>query len=138
LPEFRQPEADAELPLLMTCAKIPDRCHSQHQQAERPGRKPRLPAVFMHPATAEKQRIAENDTVTVYSLHGTMRARAKLDAALDPKTLWAHYGWWQAIPGEAKEMAASYSALGGRECDPVSGSALLRGIRCRVEKALPV
>ena len=134
LPEFRQPETGAEFPLLMTCAKLPDRCHSQHRQAEQPGRKPRLPAVFIHPATAEQLGIAEQDTVTVRSPHGTMLGRARLDAALDPQTLWAHYGWWQAIPGEAPEMAANYAALAGPECDPVSGSALLRGICCRVEK----
>jgi len=120
----------------MTCAKLPDRCHSQHQQAERPGRKLRLPAVFIHPATAHEQGIAEGDAVTVSSSHGAMCARARLDAALDPQTLWAHYGWWQAVGGESPEMAASYSALAGPECDPVSGSALLRGIRCRVEKSL--
>lgn len=138
LPEFRQPEVDAEFPLLMTCAKLPDRCHSQHQQAERPGRKARLPTVFLHPATAEEQGIAEGDAVTVYSSHGTMLGRARLDAALDPRTLWAHYGWWQAVPGEAPEMSANYAALGGPECDPVSGSALLRGIGCRVEKTKPM
>lgn len=137
LPEFRQPEPGAEFPLLMTCAKLPDRCHSQHQQAERPGRKPRLPAVYLHPVTAGEQGIAEGDAVTVRSPHGAMRGRARLDATLDPQTLWAHYGWWQAVPGEAAEMAANYTALAGPESDPVSGSALLRGICCRVEKSLP-
>lgn len=101
---------------------------------EHQGHKPRLPAVFIHPATAEKLGIAEQDTVTVRSPHGTMLGRARLDAALHPQTLWAHYGWWQAIPGEAPEMAANYAALAGPECDPVSGSELLRGICCRVEK----
>ncbi len=134
LPTFRQPKTSAEFPLLMTCAKLPDRCHSQHQQAERPGRKPRLPAVCIHPATAEERGIAEGDAVTVRSPHGTMLGRAKLHAALHPQTLWAHYGWWQAVPGEAAEMAANYTSLAGPECDPVSGSALLRGIGCRVEK----
>lgn len=134
LPTFQQPEISAEFPLLMTCAKLPDRCHSQHQQAERPGHKLRLPAVYLHPATAEKLCIVEGGTVTVRSPHGTMLGRAKLDAALHPQTLWAHYGWWQAIPGEAPEMAANYTSLAGPECDPVSGSSLLRGICCRVEK----
>ncbi|MDH4286836.1 MAG: hypothetical protein OEV26_05375, partial [Gallionella sp.] len=97
----------------------------------------RLPKVFMHPAMAQQHGIAEGDAVTISSRHGTMRGRAKLDAALDPQTLWAHYGWWQAVSGEAKEMAANYGALAGTECDPVSGSALLRGIGCRVEKAPP-
>ncbi|OGS98688.1 MAG: hypothetical protein A3H99_08340 [Gallionellales bacterium RIFCSPLOWO2_02_FULL_59_110] len=141
LPEFRQPETGAEFPLLMTCAKLPDRCHSQHRQAERSMEhqrsQPRLPTVYLHPATAEKLGIAEHDTVTVRSPHGTMLGRAMLDAALDPQTLWAHYGWWQAIPGEAPEMAANYAALAGPGCDPVSGSALLRGIGCRVEKTDP-
>jgi len=136
LPEFQQLELSAESPLLMTCAKLPDRCHSQHQQAERPGRKPGLPAVYLHPATAGEWGIAEGDAVTVRSLYGAMLGRAKLDATLDPQTLWSHYGWWQAVPGEASEMAANYTALAGPECDPVSGSALLRGICCRVEKTL--
>ncbi len=141
LPQFRQPGVSAEFPLLLTCAKIPDRCHSQHQQAERPldhqRRKPRLPSVFLHPATAEEQGIIEGDAVTVHSPHGTMRGRARLDAMLEPQTLWAHYGRWQAVGGEAPELAANYNALAGPECDPVSGSALLRGICCRVEKSLP-
>jgi anaerobic selenocysteine-containing dehydrogenase len=134
LPEFWQPQINAAFPLLMTCAKLPDRCHSQHQQAERAGRKPRLPAVCMHPATAEEQGIAEGDTVTVRSPRGTMLGRAKLDASLDPRTLWAHYGWWQAVPGEVAEMAANYTVLAGAERDPVSGSPLMRGIGCRVDK----
>jgi anaerobic selenocysteine-containing dehydrogenase len=137
LPEFRQPELNAEFPLLITCAKLPDHCHSQHQQAERPGRKPRLPAVSLHPVTAGEQGIAEGNAVTVHSSHGAMLGRAKLDATLDPQTLWAHYGWWDTVPGEALEMSANYTGLAGPECDPVSGSALLRGIRCRVEKTLP-
>ena len=60
-----------------------------------------------------------------------------MDATLDPQTLWSHYGWWQAVPGEASEMAANYTALAGPESDPVSGSELLRGICCRVERTLP-
>ncbi|MEO8417772.1 MAG: molybdopterin-dependent oxidoreductase [Methylophilaceae bacterium] len=136
LPEFGQPQLNAQFPLLITCAKIPDRCHSQHQQAERPGRKLRLPAVYLHPATAAQQGIAAGDVVTVRSPYGDMRGRAKLDATLDPQTLWAHYGWWQAVPGEALEMTANYAALAGAECDPVSSSELLRGICCRVEKTL--
>ncbi|OIQ89755.1 acetylene hydratase [mine drainage metagenome] len=134
LPEFRQPEPDDQFPLLMTCAKLPDRCHSQHQQAERPGRKPRLPAVYLHPVTAGELDIAEGDPVTVRSLHGSMLGRARLDATLDLRTLWAHYGWWQAVPDEAAEMAANYAILSGPESDPVSGSPLLRGIPCRAEK----
>lgn len=135
LPEFPPPTPDTDFPLLITCAKLPDRCHSQHQQAQRSGRKARLPWIYLHPATA--QHIAEGDTITVHTRHGTMLGRAKLDAALSPRTVWAHYGWWQAIPGEAPETAANYTALAGPERDPVSGSALLRGMACRVEKALP-
>lgn len=136
LPEFRRPELSMEFPLLITCAKLPDRCHSQHQQAERPGRKPRLPAIYLHPITAGEQGIDEGDVVAVLSPYGAMQGRAKIDATLDPQTLWAHYGWWQAVPGEVPEMAANYTALAGPECDPVSGSSLLRGICCRVEKTL--
>lgn len=133
LPAFRQPEPNAEFPLLLTCAKLPDRCHSQHQQAQRPGRKPRLPWIYLHPATAGEQRITEGDAVAVHTPHGAMLGRARLDAALDPQTLLADYGWWQAVPDAAPEMAANYTSLAGAERDPVSGSALLRGIGCRVE-----
>ena len=134
LPAFHQAALSAEFPLSITCAKLPDRCHSQYQQAQRPGRKARLPLVFLHPATAGEFGIAEGDAVAVHSPHGVMQGRARLDAALDSRTLWTYYGWWQAVPGEAPEMAANYTALAGSECDPVSGSSLLRGIACRVEK----
>jgi len=134
LPKFGPSQASAEFPLLITCAKLPDRCHSQHRQAERPGRKSGLPEVFLHPMTAAEQGINEGDAVAVRSAHGVMQARARLDVTLAPQTLWAHYGWWSAIPGEAAEMACNYAALAGPECDPVSGSVLLRGICCRLEK----
>lgn len=134
LPYFQQPELSAEFPLLITCAKLTDRCHSQHQQAERPRRKHRLPTVHLHPTTADDCGIVEGDAIIVRSLHGTMLARARLDITLDSKVLWANYGWWQAVPDEASEMSANYSSLSGPESDPVSGSALLRGICCQVEK----
>lgn len=136
LPDFQQPVLSAEFPLLITCAKLTDRCHSQHQQAERPRRKQRLPAVHLHPSSAGDRGIAEGDAIIVRSLHGTMLGRARLDASLDTKVLWADYGWWQEVLCEASEMAANYTSLSGPECDPVSGSALLRGICCQVEKAL--
>ena len=133
LPVFRPLQTSVEYPLLLTCAKLSDRCHSQHQQAERPGRSPRLPAIYLHPEIAEKMCIAEGEKVVVHSAYGKMLGRARLDATLHPQTLWAHYGWWQEITGAAQEMSANYTVLAGPENDPVSGSALLRGIGCRVE-----
>jgi anaerobic selenocysteine-containing dehydrogenase len=134
LPEFRDALPPEGFPLLLTCAKLPDRCHSQHQQAHRTGRGERLPLIMLHPDVAAERGIAEGEAVNVTSPYGTMRARAKLDANLDTGTVWAHYGWWQAVPGEAGEMAANYAGLMGPASDPVSGSALLRGQYCQVAK----
>jgi anaerobic selenocysteine-containing dehydrogenase len=134
LPEFRDALPPAGFPLLLTCAKLPDRCHSQHQQAHRAGRGERLPLIMLHPDVAAERGIAEGEAVNVTSPYGTMCARAKLDANLDTGTVWAHYGWWQAVPGEAGEMAANYAGLMGPASDPVSGSALLRGQYCQVVK----
>jgi anaerobic selenocysteine-containing dehydrogenase len=134
LPEFRDALPPEGFPLLLTCAKLPDRCHSQHQQAHRTGRGERLPLIMLHPDVAAERGIAEGEAVNVTSPYGTMRARAKLDANLDTGTVWAHYGWWQAVSGEAREMAANYAGLMGPASDPVSGSALLRGQYCQVAK----
>ncbi len=135
LPMFRETQPTPEFPLLLTCAKLPDRCHSQHQQAHQSARGERLPLIMLHPAVAAERGIADGAAVDVQSPYGTMRARAKFDAQLDTGTVWAHYGWWQAVPGEAAEMAANYAALMGPASDPVSGSALLRGQFCQVVKA---
>ncbi len=137
LPEFRDAPPPQAFPLLLTCAKLPDRCHSQHQQAHRAGRDERLPLIMLHPDVAAERGIAEGEAVNVTSPYGTMCARAKLDANLDTGTVWAHYGWWQAVPGEAGEMAANYAGLMGPASDPVSGSALLRGQYCQVTKVPP-
>ena len=72
----------------------------------------------------------------------TMRARARLDAALAPDVVCAQFGWWQAceplgLPGYAADGpgAANYNALIDTEVtDPLSGTVPLRSGLCEIRR----
>ena len=97
--------------------------------------------MHLHPDTAHARGIAEGDRVRVRTANGSIRVRARLDAALDARVVWVEYGWWQ--PGgrggadgydALSEQGANYSRLvSDRRVDPVSGSQPLRSGLCEVE-----
>ena len=72
-----------------------------------------------------------------------MRARARLNASLDPRVVCGPHGWWQAcealgLPGYDPfgPEGASYNLLIGTDAvDPVSGTASLRAQMCEIQPA---
>ncbi|MFC1864161.1 molybdopterin-dependent oxidoreductase, partial [Thermodesulfobacteriota bacterium] len=52
------------------------------------------PIVEIHPETAMKHDIEENDWVYIESPRGRIRERAKLNNSIDPKVIIAEHGWW--------------------------------------------
>ena len=126
LPEYVEPRLtpSPRHPLALTCAKLPQFCHSQHRNVPSLRRLVPDPEVSVHPETARARGIADGDWVVVETPTGEVRARARYDAALDPRVVCAQHGWWGA---------ASYNeAIASREADPISGSPPHRAYVCEL------
>jgi anaerobic selenocysteine-containing dehydrogenase len=140
-----RPDLAARYPLVLTTAKVVQFCHSQHRSMPRLRRHSPDPQVELHPSAAEARGIAADDWVVIETSRATMRARARLNAALAPDVVCAQFGWWQAceplgLPGYAAEGAgaANYNALiDTAVVDPLSGTVPLRSALCEVRRLEP-
>ena len=137
-----QPDLAAHYPLILTSAKLPQFCHSQHRAVPRLRRLVPDPEVELHPTTAAERGIAPGDWVVIVTPQGRIRARARLQPHLDPRVVCAQHGWWQActalgLPGYAPHgtESANYNVLISHAAmDPVSGAAPHRSYLCQISK----
>ena len=128
LPEFEEPrtspqsrpELAARFPLVLTCAKSLWFCETQHRNVPSLRRRVPDPQVELHPDTAQARGIAAGDWVRIETPHGSIRARAKLNASLDPQVVCGQHGWWQAC---AELGLPAYSTVRGRQREPEPGPA---------------
>ena len=152
LPEFSEPATSprsrpdlaTQFPLVLTCAKSLWFCESQHRHVAGLRRAALDPQVELHPDTARSRGIAAGDWVRLDTPHGSVRARAKLNASLDPQVVCGQHGWWQGCaelglepypllgPGSANLNAV----LRQQPSDPISGSSPLRASVCEVARLL--
>ncbi len=150
LPEFvepmtgpvSRPDLAERFPLVLTCAKVTQYCHSQHRNLPRLRKQVPDPSVEIHPAAAAARAIAEDDWVEIATPHGKIRARAHLRASLDPRVVSGQHGWWQecrelGLPGYAAvgpDSANYNAAISSDAVDPVSGVPSHRSYLCEVRK----
>jgi len=137
-----RPDLAEQFPLVLTCAKNPLFCETQHRALPSLRRRSPEPEVELHPTAAADRGITAGDWVVIESPDGAMRARARLNASLDPQVVCGEHGWWQA----SSELGApaydpfsadgsNYNLLIGRAAiDPVSGSVPLRAYLCQVSR----
>jgi anaerobic selenocysteine-containing dehydrogenase len=150
LPEYEEPrmgplsrpELVERFPLILTCAKNPLFCETQHRALPSLRRKAMDPEVELHPATAAARGIRPGDWVRVETPEGSIRARALLDESLDPNVVCGQHGWWQSCPTVGAPgydpfgpTGSNYNLLIGNEAiDPVSGSVPHRAYLCQVRR----
>ena len=135
-----RPDLIAEYPLVLTNAKSLRYCESQHRQIAELRRAAPDPLVEVHPDTAAARGISAGDWVRISTPNGAVRARAKLNAGLDPGVVCAQHGWWQGCdelalpPSDPFELGGFNLNLVLRQTpsDPVSGSQPLRASLCDV------
>jgi anaerobic selenocysteine-containing dehydrogenase len=138
----RLPDLAQQYPLVLTSAKTPLYCHSQHRNLARLRRLLPDPLIEMNPATAASHGIAANEWVAIVTPQGRARARARLTAGLADGVVAAQHGWWQAcadldLPGYdplGPDGANINLVIGNEAFDPVSGAAPHRSYCCRVER----
>jgi anaerobic selenocysteine-containing dehydrogenase len=123
LPVFDLATADADFPLVLTTAKWPQFCHSQHRHLPALRRQMPEPLVEIAPSDAEARGIAEGDRIEIATPFGSVSAMARLSAKLRPGVVCAQYGWW---PQNLNAV------IDGEAFDPISGSNLLKSFRCQV------
>jgi anaerobic selenocysteine-containing dehydrogenase len=150
LPEFEEPrtsprsrpELAEHFPLILTCAKSLWYCETQHRNMASLRSRMPDPQVELHPHTARARGIAAGDWVRLETPHGSIRARAKLTATLNPQVVCGQHGWWQAcpeldLPGYppiGPGSANLNAVLCQQPSDPISGSSLLRASVCNVTR----
>jgi anaerobic selenocysteine-containing dehydrogenase len=98
------------------------------------------PEVELHPAAAGARGVANGDWVSIETPEGRVRARARLNDALDPHVVVGEHGWWQACaeigaPGYdpfGPDGANLNLIIGPAALDPVSGTASHRSYLCEI------
>src|SRR5207253_279001 len=74
-------------PLVLTCAKSPQYCQSQHRALPRLRRLAPDPELELHTRTAAERGIVAGDWVVVETPAGPMQVRARLNDSLDPRVV---------------------------------------------------
>jgi anaerobic selenocysteine-containing dehydrogenase len=144
LPEFRAPRLDptSKFPLVLTSAKTPIYCHSQHRNLPRLRRVIPDPVVEINPATAALHEIEQDEWVSISTPRGSVRARAHLNASLADGVIGGQHGWWQSCPDLGlpgydplgSDGANINLVIGDEVLDPVSGAAPHRAYPCQLHK----
>jgi anaerobic selenocysteine-containing dehydrogenase len=148
LPEYREPlvgplarpDLAARYPLVLTSIKHTLFCESQHRALPSLRKRAPHPEVELHPETAKARGIAAGDWVAIETPEGSVRARARLNASLDPRVVAGQHGWWQACkelgaPGYdpfGPDGANLNLIIGSAVLDPISGTAPHRAYLCEV------
>lgn len=139
-----RPDLASRYPLILTCAKDSLYCESQHRGLPSLRRRALDPQVDLHPAAAATREIVPGDWVIIETPKGRVRARARINEALDPQVVCGQHGWWQACPEIGAPGfepfgpdSANFNLLIGHgDIDPVSGSVPLRAYICEIKRLL--
>ena len=84
------------------------------------------PFLEIHPETAGSLGVGDGDTVTVESVRGSIRVKARLTEDVHPEMVAMQHGWGEANANLLTDDKAR---------DPVSGYPGFRSVLCRVTKA---
>lgn len=91
--------------------------------------------LVIHPDTARKLGIADDDEVWVESPHGKTKARAKVSKRMHPEVVGAQHGFGHTALGRnAKGRGSAFGTLNVSKSDPLSGQAVHKEICVRVYK----
>ena len=134
------PELLSEYPMILTSTHETNYAHSQDRYIESIRQRKPEPLVVIHPATANKLGITEEDMVFIENKRGRIKQKATLNESIDPRVISAGYGWWfpereltqlfgwdEANINILTDDTPPYS--------PEMGSPKMKGFLCKVYKA---
>ena len=132
VPAYREPD-DAlteRYPLSLVTGRVKDQWHTM----TRTGNVPKLnksevePVVEIHPADARPLGIRNGRPLRVSSRRGSFQARARVDRAVRPGTVWAPFHW-----GALRHVGGPVNAATNEAFDPRSKQPELKFAAVRVE-----
>ncbi len=121
-----QPDLAEKYPLiLVTGPRTLAYLHSQHRNLPKLRKLVPEPLLEINPQMANSLDIAGGEMVTVESIRGSVRLKAKLTKDVDPRVVSMQHGW--------SDAAANY-LTDDEARDPVSGYPGFRSVMCRIVK----
>ncbi|UJF18414.1 molybdopterin-dependent oxidoreductase [Vibrio sp. SS-MA-C1-2] len=126
VPTFSMVQTDVEYPLLLTTAKYPSRCHSQHTEINRLKSSKAYPIVEMSTQLANDKSIENKELIEIKTAIGSIKAIVKLNHNIQTDTICIDYGW----TGENNLNAI----LNHQLADSISGSNNLKTQPCCISK----
>ncbi len=146
LPRFVAPAeqsiAGTRFPLVLSSAKNAHFCHSQHRSMVSLRKRSMQPLLDIATAVGRERGIEDGDPVIVTTRIGSARFVARLVDTLQPETVVAEFGWWQACPEigapgfplEGPGNSHYNGLISSDHADPTSGSVPLRSFRCDIAR----
>jgi anaerobic selenocysteine-containing dehydrogenase len=135
-----QPGVAADYPIVLTNAKVTTFIHSQLRSLPSLRRNAPHPTADVHPDTAARFAVADEEWMVVETPRGAIRVKARVTKTIPAGIVCVQSGWWQAC--EALELprydpydadGANASMLIGHDLqDPISGSLPHRSYLCRI------
>ena len=136
---FDSAELVAEYPLLLTNAKERSFCHSAYRNIPSLRGIAPEPVVELSPETARRFGLREGDWIGIETRVGRIRQKLSLDNSLDPRIVFASFGWW--FPEKDASTLCDWDKSNiniltesAPPHEPGLGSLTLRGVPCRVFK----
>jgi anaerobic selenocysteine-containing dehydrogenase len=132
-------EPSEEYPLLMFNGKEAAYMNNGYKHVKLARALKPYPTVDMHPETAKKLGLKEDEWIYIETRKGRVKQILKLDADLHPKLVFPSMGWW--FPEEPNDLfqfrKSNINVLTQSEppYDPEVGAVELGSIPCRVYKA---
>jgi anaerobic selenocysteine-containing dehydrogenase len=134
------PEMTTEYPLVLTSGKNPFYFHASHRNITSLRKLSPKPLAELHPETAAKLGLKDGDRVHIETPQGKIIQTLGLNENLDPRVVFAAFGWWFPEKGPVdlygwQEANLNLLTDSSAPLDPAMGSANLRGLVCKVYKA---
>ncbi len=136
--EILQENKDTDYPLVLTSAKSPNYLHSSYRWVEGLRRREPEPVTRIHPDTAAANGIEEEMEVEIETAHGKIVQKARFDREIDPRVVYASYGWW--FPEDEKGDGSAWKKANFNMLTTVDtlgrefGTPNLKGIPCRIRR----
>jgi anaerobic selenocysteine-containing dehydrogenase len=129
-----QTRNSAEFPLLLTTGKDPYSYHSSWRQLPSLRDKSPEPFVELNPETCEKYGLEEGKIAVIETVKGRITQRVKVNPDLDPRIVYAAFGWWYPEEPDHGWRRSNLNVLTDWDtplCEAM-GAVTFRGIPCRV------
>jgi anaerobic selenocysteine-containing dehydrogenase len=134
------PDRAREYPLILTTgARSQYFFHSEYRQIPSLRKRHPDPTVEIHPETAEKHKIGEDDWVWIETARGRIKQKVKITDGIDPRVVNVEHAWWfPEDPGpEYGVWKSNANVLTSNQppYDPAIGTYQLRALLCKISRA---